>query len=512
MKGLKLQISLVCLILTMTVCCQSQNKNPVMNTKVSGTMNRKAAVAGQFYPSDPQELKSQLRKYFSTATHTSLKGELLAVISPHAGYVYSGVVAAAAFNQIDPEKTYNTIFVIGLSHRNSFAGASVYSIGNFETPLGEVAVDLQLAGKLASENKVMDFDPDYQRSEHSLEVQLPFLQYHLNKPFRIVPILLGTTETHICRKIAKVLEPYFVPGNLFVISTDFSHYPSYNVARKVDKSIADAIITNDPDQLLAAIEACGKMHEPDLATGICSWPGVYTLLEITHSKPGIHITPLMYRNSGDSEYGERDRVVGYYALAVTREEQTTDYDSAVLSEEDRKLLLELARNTISSYLTTGKIPDTKEGTLPASLREKRGVFVSLHMDGELRGCIGHFEGDKPLWSIVQEMAISSATRDYRFQPVTLHELKRIDIEISVLTPLRKISSDNEIILGKHGIFMKKGNRSGTFLPQVATETGWTKAEFLGHCSRDKAGIGWDGWKDAEMFVYEASIFGEKPEK
>jgi len=483
-----------------------------MNTKISGTMNRKAAVAGQFYPSDPQELKSQLRKYFSTAPHNPLNGELLAVISPHAGYVYSGEVAAAAFNQIDPEKTYNTIFMIGLSHRNSFAGASVYTTGNFETPLGEVAVDLQLAGKIASENKVMDFDPEYQRSEHSIEVQLPFLQFHLNKPFRIVPILLGTIDTHICQKIAKVLEPYFVPGNLFVISTDFSHYPSYNVARKVDKSIAEAIITNNPDHLLEAIEACEKMHEPNLATGICSWPGVYTLMEITHNKPGIHITPLMYRNSGDSEYGDRDRVVGYYALAVTMEDEITDSDSAVLSEADRKLLLELARNTIICYLTTGKIPDAKEDTFPASLKEKRGVFVSLHMDGALRGCIGHFDGDKPLWSIVQEMAVSSATRDYRFQSVTLHELKRINIEISVLTPLRKISTDKEIILGKHGIYMKKGNRSGTFLPQVANETGWTKEEFLGHCARDKAGIGWDGWKNAELFVYEAFIFGEKPEK
>jgi len=475
-------------------------------------MNRAAAVAGQFYPSDPQELKSLLGKYFSKVSYTPPKGEVMAIISPHAGYIFSGEVAAAAFNQIDPNKTYNTIFVIGLSHRNSFAGASVYTLGNYETPLGEVIVDLPLAGKLVSENKVMGFDPAFQRSEHSLEVQMPFLQFHLKNPFKIVPILLGTTDTLVCRKVAKTLEPYFVPGNLFIISTDFSHYPTYDVAKKVDKSIADAILTNDPDLLLEAVDACENLNEPNLVTGICSWPAVYTMLEITHNKPGIHIKPLMYRNSGDSGYGEKDRVVGYYALAIEQEIASVNEDCTGMPEGDKKLLLELARHTISNYLKNGKILDAKNETLPASLREKRGVFVSLHLDGALRGCIGHFEDDKPLWFIVQEMAVSSSMRDNRFLPVTLHELKQIDIEISVLTPLRKISSDKEIILGKHGIYIKKGGKTGTFLPQVATETGWTKEEFLGHCARDKAGIGWNGWKGAEIFVYEACIFGEKSKK
>jgi MEMO1 family protein len=512
MKGLKLQFSLACFILMMTVSCQSQNNKPHMNAQTSGTMNRAAAVAGQFYPSDPLELTSMLRKYFANITYTPPKGELMALISPHAGYVFSGEVAAAAFNQIDPDKAYHTIFIIGLSHRNSYAGASVYTLGNYETPLGEVTVDLPLAQKLVSGNKFMGFDPAYQRSEHSLEVQMPFLQYHLKNPFKIVPILLGTTDTQICRKVAKALEPYFVPGNLFVISTDFSHYPTYTVAKKVDKSIADAIITNDPERLVTAVEACGELHETNLATGICSWPGVYTLLEITHNKPGIHITPVLYRNSGDSEYGERDRVVGYYALAVTLENAGDNAECSGMAETDKKALLDLARRTISSYLKTGTLPDADTEKLPASFQENRGAFVSLHINGELRGCIGHFEGDKPLGSIVQEMAIAAATHDYRFQPVTLPELKQIDIEISILTPLRKISSFREIILGRNGIYIKKGDKAGTFLPQVATETGWTTEEFLGHCARDKAGIGWDGWKDAELFVYEACVFGEKPKK
>ena len=483
-----------------------------MNSQTSGTKNRIASSAGQFYPSDPQELKSLLKKCFSKVSFTPIDGELMAIISPHAGYVFSGEVAAAAFKQIDPNKTYLTIFVIGLSHRNSFAGASIYTIGNYETPLGEVVVDLQLAEKLASKNDVMGFEPAYQLSEHSIEIQLPFLQYHLKKPFKIVPILLGTTDTDVCRKVAKVLEPYFVSGNLFVISTDFSHYPTYDVAKKVDKCTADAIITNDPDRLLKAIKAFEFMHEPHLTTGICSWPGVYTLLKITYNKPGIQIVPIMYRNSGDSEYGKKDRVVGYHALAVTQENVECNDDSASMTEADKKMLLTLARHTISNYLTTGKIPDVNAETLPDSLHEKRGVFVSLHKDGALRGCIGHFEGDKPLWFIVQELAIASSTRDNRFPPVTLAELTRIDIEISILTTLRKISSAKEIILGKHGIYIKKGDKTGTFLPQVASENGWTKEEFLGQCAYNKAGILWDGWRDAELFVYETCIFGESLKK
>ena len=154
-----------------------------------------------------------------------------------------------------------------------------------------------------------------------------------------------------------------------------------------------------------------------------------------------------------------------------------------------------------------KFTDSCDAYAPA-LQKKAGAFVTLHTSGKLRGCIGRFDVDEPLYKIVQEMAIASATRDYRFAPVTAAELSEINIEISVLTPLRKIQSIDEIVLGKHGIYIKKGMQSGTFLPQVATDTKWSLEEFLGHCARDKAGIGWDGWKDAEIFIYEAIVFSE----
>jgi hypothetical protein len=215
----------------------------------------------------------------------------------------------------------------------------------------------------------------------------------------------------------------------------------------------------------------------------------------------------LYKNSGDSQYGEMDRVVGYYALSVSAPKPV----KMELSDTDKKKLLQIARTTIRTYLQEGQTATVDSESLSNTLSSKAGAFVTLKKGGELRGCIGHFEADNPLYKIVQQMAIAAATQDYRFNAVTLSELKSIDIEISVLTPMQKISQVNSIRLGIDGIYIKKGDRSGTFLPQVATETHWTREEFLGHCARDKAGIGWDGWKDkdAEIFVYQAFVFGEK---
>jgi hypothetical protein len=222
---------------------------------------------------------------------------------------------------------------------------------------------------------------------------------------------------------------------------------------------------------------------------------------------GIAYKQVLYKNSGDSKYGEMDRVVGYYALSVLQQKSGT----MVFTDSDKEKLLQIARTTIKTYIQESQTPIVDSESLSTLLLSKAGAFVTLKKAGELRGCIGHFEADKPLYKMVQQMAIAAATQDYRFDAVTLSELKMIDIEISVLSPMQKISNVNTIRLGIDGIYIKKGSRSGTFLPQVATETHWNLEEFLGHCARDKAGIGWDGWKDkdAEIYVYQAFVFGEK---
>jgi len=469
--------------------------------------NRQPAVAGSFYPSDPAELERMLKQFFAKTSAPEGERDVMAIISPHAGYVFSGEVAAAAFSQIDPEKEYKTVFVIGSSHRSPFPGASVYSIGNYITPLGIVKTDFAVTRKLVSENKILAFNTQYQRSEHSVEVQIPFLQYYLRKDFKIVPILLGTHDAGICKEIAQALKPYFLPENLFVVSTDFSHYPSYKDAVQIDQAIADAIVSNNPDKFLHAVESCTEKKISNLSTGCCSWPSVISLMYLTENSPGIRYKQVLYRNSGDSQYGEKDRVVGYYALSVLQEKQSRE----LLTDLEKRELLKIARTTILTYLQEKQILPFNSESLSPALQNNAGAFVTLKLHGELRGCIGHFETDNPLYKIVQKMAVASATQDYRFSTVTLLEMKHIDIEISVLTPMHMINNVNQIRLGIDGIYIKKGSRSGTFLPQVASDTGWTLEEFLGHCARDKAGIGWDGWKDTdtEIFVYQAFVFGEK---
>jgi hypothetical protein len=506
-KTFKNNMLAVLLMFSLFSNCQSHTNPPVVMKSTDTLQNRLPSVAGSFYPAGPDELEQMLKTFFAKAPVSQADGNVLAIISPHAGYVFSGEVAAAAFKQVDPEKTYKTVFIIGSSHRNSFPGASVYSIGNYITPLGTVTTDLETAQKIAGESKIMAYDPSYQNNEHSIEVQIPLLQYWLKKDFKIVPILLGTQDERICEKIAAILKPWFNNENLFVISTDFSHYPTYNEAVKTDKQVADAIITNNADTFLSTVESCTEKKVANLATGCCSWPSVITLMYVTEEMPGISYKEVLYKNSGDSEYGGKDRVVGYFALSVSQQKQNT----LMLNAAEKEELLKIARNTIHAFLTEGSIPDVNPKSLTEALRSPAGAFVTLKKSGNLRGCIGHFEADNPLYKIVQKMAVASATKDYRFDRVSATEMNQIDIEISVLTPMQKVSDVNKIRLGTDGIYIKKGSRSGTFLPQVATDTGWNLEEFLGHCARDKAGIGWDGWKepDTEIFVYQAFVFGEE---
>jgi AmmeMemoRadiSam system protein B/AmmeMemoRadiSam system protein A len=478
----------------------------------AGLIDRKPAVAGQFYPADPKALKAELSVLFANAEPAQVEN-VLAVISPHAGYVFSGEVAASSFNQVDPDKQYENIFILASSHRMSFNGASIYSIGDYLTPLGKVSVNLDLAKKLVDGFDVFTSQTEPHIQEHSLEVQLPFLQYRLNKEFRIVPIILGTQSPSTSKEIAEALRPYFNEKNLFVISSDFSHYPDYENACMVDKATADAIMTNSPDELIKTLEKNDRKGIGNLATSLCGWTSVLSLLYMTEKMEDVEFTAIEYKNSGDAErYGEKDRVVGYYSIVVSRMHKNMKEEDFGLNQEEKKTLLHIARNTIEEYIRHNRVPDIDKKNLTQRLREPYGAFVTLKKDGMLRGCIGRFEASGPLYEVVQQLAVSSSTQDSRFPPVAPEEIDELEIEISVLTPLRRIHSIDEFELGKHGIYIKKGFYSGTFLPQVATETGWSTEEFLGHCARDKAHIGWDGWKTAELYVYEAYIFGEAEQK
>jgi AmmeMemoRadiSam system protein B/AmmeMemoRadiSam system protein A len=473
-----------------------------------GPADRQPAVAGQFYPGTASELRSTLEDLFSRALPSTVTGTVAALIVPHAGYVFSGGVAASGYNQLKLNHRYENVFILGPSHHVGFEGGSIYTDGNFVTPLGIVQVNTKLGKELMEQNSVLVSRNDAHRLEHSIEVQLPFLQTRLGKDVRIVPIVIGASSAATCRKIASALRPYFNEKNLFIISTDFSHYPSYEDARRVDKATADAILSRSAESLLKTMADNARQNVPNLATSLCGWPCVLTLLAMIEDNPRVSTQMIQYQNSGDASVGEKERVVGYYAMTISLPlSQKTE--SFTLDDREKRDLLELARRTVDQKVRQQEVTVPEPSGFSKTLRMNCGAFVTLQKKGDLRGCIGRFDATEPLYMVVQQMAIAASTQDSRFEPVAPEEVNQLVIEISVLTPMRKINSLDEFELGKHGIYMVKGVRAGTFLPQVATETGWTKEEFLGHCAEDKAGIGWDGWKTAELYVYEALVFDEK---
>jgi MEMO1 family protein len=499
MNSIRTNFLLILAILMFVSSCHAQ-------TDSEQKIDRLPAVAGKFYPASKEELTNMLKGFFSQAGEPSVC-EPLAVIVPHAGYVYSGMVSASAFRQISRDKQFKRIFIIGSSHTMNFYGASVYTQGDFITPLGRVPVDA-LAKELVEKNKILNNNVQPHVSEHSIEVQLPFLQYWLKKPFTIVPVIIGGESETTSQKLADILKPYFNSENLFVISTDFSHYPSYSDAVISDHAMAKAIVTNSVSEFMHSKNSCESSNTPNEVTAMCGWTSVLTLLNITGGRSDVKYSEVIYKNSGDSEYGEKNRVVGYFGICVCPVSNDAEEINFKLDDSDKIELLKIARNTITQYLKKGNYYSAEQGSLSANILTPAGAFVTLKENGELRGCIGNFSAEKPLFKTIQDMAIAAATQDPRFTPVTLGDVPQLEIEISVLTPMKRIGSIDAIELGKHGIYIKKGSRGGTFLPQVATETGWSKEEFLGHCARDKAGIGWDGWKEAEIYIYEALVFSE----
>jgi hypothetical protein len=428
---------------------------------------------------------------------------LQALIVPHAGYVFSGKIAASAYHLLNPGKKYKRIFILASSHRYSFDRVAVYIDGNYSSPLGEIKTDTKLATELAEKSPLFIVHPEAHEAEHSIEVQLPFLQYVLGDDFTLVPLVIGTNNPATCREIAEILKPWFTPENLFVISTDFSHYPKYSDACETDKKTADTICSNQPENLISTLNSQKKNHIQGLATSLCGWTSVLPLLYMTQGKDYSY-HEIAYQNSGDAPiYGEKSRVVGYWAIAVT-----VNKNEFIIDKTEKEELLRKVRNAITHFVKTGERVKMQPPESNGILNEKAGVFVSIYINGKLRGCIGGFAGEQTLNEMVQRLAPSSAC-DRRFEPVQEDELANMQLEISVLSPLKKIDSTEEIVLGKHGIYIRQGYNSGTFLPQVATKTGWSLEEFLGHCARDKAGIGWNGWKTAEIFIYEAIVFNEE---
>jgi AmmeMemoRadiSam system protein B/AmmeMemoRadiSam system protein A len=474
-----------------------------MKGDCNNNKNRKAVVAGRFYKKNTTDLKAEIAELLSeTAISETNKCKPQAIIVPHAGYMFSGKVAGSAYQLIPPNTTYKRIFVLASSHQYHFDGAAVYTWGNYETPLGEVLVDKSTGRDLLNTSSVFQEKPEAHTEEHSLEVQLPFLQYLFGNEIQLVPLILGTNTPETCKKIAEHLQSYFTSENLFIISSDFSHYPSHADAVTVDKHTANAICSNNPEHFLGVLKEYKSLPIDNLATSLCGWTSVLTLLYLSENGKYTY-KKIAYQNSGDAPlYGDKKRVVGYWAISVCAEEKQWE-----ITKEEKHALVETARNAILYFLKNGQRKKFMPSQSKGIMQQKTGAFVSVYINGELRGCIGGFAGEKTLNQLVQEMAVASVT-DSRFNAITFEETPMMKLEISILSPLKRIKSADEIELGKHGIYIKSNYNTGTFLPQVADKTGWKVEEFLGHCARDKAQIGWEGWKTAELYTYEAIVIKE----
>ncbi len=279
--------------------------------------DRQAAVAGSFYPASESKLKLEVQNYFKEVDHVLVEPKTRALILPHAGYVFSGAVAAAGVSCISKNKEIDTVVLIGSSHQFAFDGVSINPCANYITPLGKVEVNQELALDLIKSDDMITYRSEAHESEHCLEVQLPFLQEYLEKEFRILPIIIGTRSKKDCKHLASLLKPYFTENNLFLVSTDFSHYPNEKDARMVDELTMKSILKNSTDELVETLHMNQLERIDNLSTSLCGWSSVYTLLALTEKMKSIHIQNVMYRNSADSPYGDKEKVVGYNSICFS---------------------------------------------------------------------------------------------------------------------------------------------------------------------------------------------------
>ncbi len=481
---------------------------------------RKAAYKGSWYPGSKTELERTIQDYFKSTKAGKSLGDVIALIAPHAGYRYSGQCAAHAYATI-MGKDYDRVFLLAFSHHYPIRGVAVSEYDGYETPLGLVKVDRETCNALLKKN-LFTVHKEAEDREHSIEIQIPFLQTVL-KDFRIVPLMVGSLASDDdYRAVADSLRKVSDEKTLFIVSSDMTHYgPNYgyvpfreNVKKNLktlDSGAIEKILNKDSD----------GFKEYCLTTDItiCGTRPIALLLHLLDNN--AKGTLINYATSGEI-LNDFTNSVSYAAIAFsatpsapasrTKENPASPKTDDDLTQEEKTRLLKIARTTIVHQLTGKGSIDTlmKSISLTERMKETRGVFVTIKKHGDLRGCIGYIHGVVPLYQAVIDNAISAATRDPRFDPMTASEIDEVKLEISVMTPLTKISRIEEIKVGVHGLYIEYGKRRGILLPQVATENGWNRDQFLDAVCR-KAGLPVDTWKIANptIWIYSAQVFGEE---
>ena len=457
---------------------------------------RDSVLAGMWYPGSATALRDMVQGFLDQAPTQKLQGGLTALVAPHAGYPYSGAIAAHAYKLLSG-KEYETVVVIGPSHHAAFPGVSVYGQGGYRTPLGLVPLDNEFITELTTLSSSIRHVPKAHAREHSVEIELPFLQVAM-PGFKLVPLVMGEQSMDTCTRLAKALvQAAEHKSVLIVASSDLSHFHTSSEARKLDAVVQKCVQNFDPEALFQNLadrkcEACGG--GPMITAMLAS--------KIMGATRGV---VLAHGDSGDTT-GDHTRVVGYMAAAFfAQDKENPEKDESALSPDDKKILHQIARQAIQAkFKKQTFVPP--ENPSPA-LQQICGAFVTLKKNGELRGCIGHIIGHLPLHETVAQMAEAAAFGDPRFPRLRSNEFDDLEFEISALTPLEKIKSVDQVQVGKHGLIMRRGFRQGVLLPQVPVEWGWDRDEFLDYTCR-KAGLKPGCWRDpdTEIFIFSAEVF------
>jgi AmmeMemoRadiSam system protein B/AmmeMemoRadiSam system protein A len=480
---------------------------------------KEPVFAGEFYSASPEKLKNALKFFFSAAIPPSGK-KPLALIAPHAGFVFSGQIAADAYNQAKNFK-YDDIIILGTNHTTAgFYSISAFSEDEFKTPVGNIALDREAIAALMKEDNDIVVNDNVNKKEHSVEVQVPFIQYAF-PGVKIVPLVIGSPNPSMCNDLGKTIAKIFKDKSILIVaSSDLSHYPEFSDAVKTDRKTLYSFLTLDDKEIINTLGGFRKSGVASLATCACGEGPVLSAISAAKNLGPCSARLVSYSNSGYSVLGDLDKVVGYGAVAISageNKEANTDCDSffnisegtenkmETIGNETKSRLLSFARSVVEQYLNSDITPLTRNDNHELLL--KRGAFVTLKKKGELRGCIGRMDSSLPLYKVVGSMAIEAAFNDHRFASVKPEELKDIEFEISILTPFKKVPDAESIVLETHGVLLKKGGKQAVFLPQVAEETGWSKEKFLDQLCY-KAGLRAGDWKDAELYTFTADVFKE----
>ena len=537
---------LVALLLVSLAGCGTQ---PAAAQAKKGPKVQGPAVAGMFYPNDKEELAKLVDKCLAEAKPQPIE-RLRALVCPHAGYEFSGPIAASGYKQLVGRKI-KTVIVMGPTHTSMFDGAAVSDADRVESPLGQIPVSPKAAqlGQLKPfainpkadvhrptwwDHASKELPPFGQETphtwEHSVEVQFPFLQRVL-KDFDVVPVVFGRVDPEAAAEaVAKVLDD----DTLLVASSDLTHYLPYDVARSLDTTTVRAICSLSTEWFEEE-EASIEAQSQGRAQLACGKDPILTVMHVARQK-GWKAKLLDYRNSGDTA-GRKDGVVGYSAIAFYEPEvkepapakegdspifverklgqSPSDAKANEYSPDERKFLLELARKSVTAAAKGEQpaVPDAK--TLAEKFTQPRACFVTLKKSHALRGCIGTVFPRLPLAEAVVFAGRSAAIEDHRFPPVKPDELKDIEIEVSVLTlPTQLKFHTPEELLAKvrpnvDGVILRVGSRQGLFLPQVWEQIPGKEA-FLGELAEQKAGLERAAWKqsDAKILVFQVEAFVE----